>query len=146
MENIVNNISDCPSKHCKGKLRKPETEKKCVYDWAISMKCSACKITRYVCKICLRSPSNIRLGNKMLLVRSKMWRHNTRHLKCGDLETKLDNMDDNELNNVKQNNCELLGDRISENDSTTLTSELDDIPSGETEIYSDSKTEKSLQI
>ena len=131
MENIVNNISDCPSKYCKGKLRQHETEKKCVYDWAISMKCNACKITRYVCKICLKSPSNVRLGNKILLVRSYMWRHNNRHLKCGDLETKLDNMDDNELNNVKQNNCQLLGDRISENDSTTLTSELDDIPSGE---------------
>ena len=103
------------------------------YDWAISMKCNACEIKRYVCKICLLSPNTIRMGNKLLLVRSKMWRHNCRHLKLGDLDTKSDKL------TLTQATC----DEISENNSTAVERKLDDISSAKI-IDSDVKTTQEI--
>ena len=98
------------------------------------MKCNACEIKRYVCKICLLSPNTIRMGNKLLLVRSKMWRHNVRHLKCGNLESKLDNMDNSDLNNGKQKKCEVICVESSENETTTLEGKLDESSPVEVEV------------
>ena len=103
------------------------------YDWAIPMKCNACEITRYVCKVCLQSPNTIIIRNKFLLVRSKMRRHNCRHLKLGDLDTKSDNV------TLTQATC----DEISEIDSTAVEGKLDDISSAKI-IDSDVKTTQEI--
>ena len=126
MENILNDINDYPLKLCNGKLLKTNMESQCAYNWAIPMKCNACEITRYVCKICIQSPNSIRMGHKELIVRSKMWRHNLRHLKRDDLESKLDNMDNNDFNKGKQKKCEVICVESSENESTTLEGNLDE--------------------
>ena len=97
------------------------------------MKCNACDIKRCVFEICLQSPNTIIMGNKSLLLRSEMWRHNCRHLKLGDLDNKSDNI------TLTQETC----DEISENDITTVEGKLFDFSSAKI-IDSDIKTTKEI--
>ena len=85
MEDVSVSKNDCPLKSYNGKLLKTK-EITTAHNWAIPMKCNTCKVTRFACKIC---PTNNRTGYNTILVRSRMWKHNVRHLTRDELDSKI---------------------------------------------------------
>ena len=116
MEDVSVSKNYCPMRCCNGQLLKSK-KNTTGYNWAIPMICNTCKITRFACKLC---PTNNRTGYNTILVRSRMWKHNVRHLTRDELDSKIALSDSTRSKNGRQMKYKVKSNQKHDSKETVL--------------------------